>query len=187
MFAVDIEGRGRSAIRNGIVSIGICVRVGGLIMKQRINVMPYPGQNMEERCWEEFWLKNPGLHSELCQNAVPPAEAMRLFRAAMDEWKNVYIVCDAPTYDFHFLNYYLDREGLPLLQFDSAGEFRVTHDSDSYARGFMKMPFSKPWVSNKDLARDLKLPPLTVSLKPHAPEDDAHGILHAHVSLVEHK
>jgi hypothetical protein len=192
VIAIDIEGRGRSAIRNGIVSIGMYAALSdGTFVKTRINVAPYPDQVMEPRCQEEFWDKNPGLLAELSKNQRSASDAMRHFRNLLDIYDELsttaalYIVCDTPAYDFHFINYYLDREGLPLLQFDVKGEFRATHDADSYARGVMRMPFKDQWVYNDALARALKLPELTADLVAHAPEDDAHKILHAHVALVE--
>ena len=42
---------------------------------------------------------------------------MGALRLILDNVDDAYIVCDTPAYDFHFINYYLDREGLPLDRF----------------------------------------------------------------------
>ena len=112
VIAIDIEGRGPSAIRNGIVSIGIALHN----QKIRINVKPYPDQVMDEKCYSEFWKPLGTLHEELQKDAIEPSLAMGALRLILDNAEDAYIVCDTPAYDFYFINYYLDREGLPLLR-----------------------------------------------------------------------
>lgn len=186
IIAIDIEGRGPSAIRNGIVSIGVAVAKfdGTLIEKRRFDINPYPHQSMYPKCQVEFWDKQGDLLKELQQNAQPPHIVMPLFRRFIDQWKDVYLICDTPAYDFHFINYYLDMEGLSLLQFDRDNNFRATHDADSYARGLCRYPLERQWISNSDACAQMNVTIPTVTLRAHLPEDDAHGILLTHIALI---
>lgn len=187
IIAVDIEGRGPSAVRNGIVSIGLCVYIPSKRNweKHHINILPYPGQTMDEKCKAEFWDKQGDLLTVLQHQATTPNVAMNMFRDYIDQWPNVYLICDAPAYDFYFINYYLDREGLKLLQFDRDGDFRATHDGDSYARGLCRYGLDRQWISNADALLQMKVDtPITKYLRSHMPEDDAQAILETHIKLI---
>lgn len=199
MFVIDIEGRGPNAYLNGIVSIGVCVGdITGVIEKRRFDLLPYDNQSMDIKCKADFWDKNPGLLEKLERNSLRPEKGIREFRHYLDEWdqkvKNsdeLYIVCDTPGYDFHFINSYLDREGLqPLcMRYNPQRndyDFRALHDADSYARGYCKQLPQDPWVSNSDLIKTYNLAPLPDTLKPHMPEDDAESIFRVHCGLVNH-
>lgn len=188
IIAIDIEGRGPSAIRNGIVSIGVAVASfdGKWVTKRRFDMLPYPRQQMDPKCQLEFWDKQGDLLRELQSHAQTPQLVMPEFRRFIDQWPNVYLICDAPAYDFHFVNHYLDNEGLPLLQFDRDGNFRATHDADSYARGRCHYSFDRQWILNDEACKQMNVvrPTLPTDLRAHMPEDDAHNILLTHLALV---
>jgi hypothetical protein len=186
IIAIDIEGRGPSAIRNGIVSIGVAVATkdGKLVEKRRFDILPYPRQTMDSKCFNEFWSKQGDLLHLLESHATSPSVAMASFRGFIDQWSEVYLICDTPAYDFSFINYYLDNESLPLLQFDRDGNFRATHDGDSYARGRCHYSFERQWISNDDACKQMGVVRPTTPLRAHLPEDDAHGILLTHLALV---
>lgn len=207
MLVIDIEGRGRSASRNGIISIGVCVGVSGaspypcVVEKRRFDLQPFTEQDMDPKCKREFWDKQPPHLLELLQqNAVPPMAGINAFRSYLDEWHakaTLYIVSDNPAYDFAFIDAYLDRAGLPTLayHFNAARDlvFSALHDADSYARGFRLQEPHDPWVSNKELIQtlnlvtrdptDLEMPTLVA----HLPEDDAEEIYRFHYALIHHK
>lgn len=205
MFVIDIEGRGRSVTRNGIISIGVCVGTGGgspyprVIEKKRFDLQPFPEQSMDPKCKAEFWDKQPPHLLELLQrNATPPMTGITEFRAYLDEWHAkdpmLYIVSDNPAYDFAFIDAYLDRTGLPTLayHFDAARNlvFSALHDADSYARGFRLQEPHDPWVSNKGLIETLELVTRDPNdcemptLIAHLPEDDAEEIYRFHYALI---
>ena len=191
MFAIDIEGRGPSAVYNGIVSIGVCVgdSSGTVLEKRRFDLQPYHIQFMDPKCKAEFWDKHPSLLETLERDAVLPDIGIRNFRQYLDEceqkYGELYILCDNPGYDFHFVNYYLDREGLlPLCMRKTleSFEFRALHDADSYARGYCKQLPNAPWVSNIELVKRFNLQ--SISETTHMPEDDAEQIFRVHSGLV---
>lgn len=199
MFVIDIEGRGKSASRNGIVSIGVCVgHASGfefpkVIEKRRFDLLPIPGQVMDPKCKAEFWDKQPNnLLERLQEKAVDPYQGILAFRAYLDKWDastdNLYILSDNPAYDFGFINYYLDYFKLTPLTHNWKLEFRALHDADSYARGFCHQKTDKPWVSNKDVTSRYSLGVYsdeeTPSLEAHLPEDDAEGIYRFHYALI---
>lgn len=65
VLAFDVETSGPDFIRNGIVSIGSCVI--GLDSKEidsfQKNMLLQDGRDYDERCLNDFWLKNPEAHS----------------------------------------------------------------------------------------------------------------------------
>jgi hypothetical protein len=66
--------------------------------------------------------------------------------------------------------------GLPNLNYhrqpNGTLTYRNTHDSDSYARGYLKMSYNKPWISNKKIIQSLGLD-LDPDSHDHMPENDA--------------
>jgi hypothetical protein len=197
MFVIDIEGRGPSVSRNGIVSIGVCVgeRTGymdpRIIEKRRFDILPLPSQVMDPKCKAEFWDKQTnGLLEVLQQHALQPEVAIREFRKYLDHWiqrdPNLYVVCDNPAYDFAFIDYYLDMFGLPTLAYDQNKNFRALHDADSYARGFLEKAPQEQWISNKAVIEEhnLRTGAPETTLVAHLPEDDAESIYRFHYALV---
>jgi len=74
IVAIDIEGRGPSPLRNGIVSIGLCALYmdGTLLDKMRWDLRPYPDQQMDPKCMMDFWSKQGNLLEKLQTHAVEP-------------------------------------------------------------------------------------------------------------------
>lgn len=190
IIALDIEARGPSAVRHGIVSIGYCIAKAdgdnAILRKGRFDIAPYSWQQNDPECMVTFWNKQGDLMETLQRHAQTPSVAMPQFRRLLDEYAAAYIVCDAPGFDFYMINAYLDREGLPLLQFDRDGKFRALHDADSYARGRLRYGFERSWVSNNEACSALGVTPpaLPNSHRAHMPEDDAQAILLTHVAIV---
>lgn len=188
MFVVDIEGRGPSALHNGIVSIGVVVAQDGKILdKRRFDLLPLDGQSMDPKCKADFWDKNPDLLTILQKDAVKPSMGMLSFRQFLNEWEdkipNLYLLSDCPGYDFHFISTYLEIFHLKPLTHTGDGHFRPLHDADSYARGRRHDGLTTQWVSNSELG--LKVD--TSDLVSHMPEDDAESIYRYHQALIDSK
>lgn len=187
IFAFDIETRGKSPSRHGIVSCGVCIGTtdGKILLKTRYNVTKEPGQSFEPRCKDEFWSKHKGLLEELSDNQLTHQDFARQFRKVLDSFDaqyDVYLLSDNPTFDAGFINHYLDQAGLDSMQYKADGKtYRSVHDSDSYARGVMGYGFDRPWVSDKDLG--VPLPDIPA----HYPENDAERIYRVHTGLVNLK
>jgi hypothetical protein len=187
IIALDIEGRGPSPKRHGIVSIGMCVSTpdGSTRQRQRFSMGFLPGQSFETRCMTEFWSVGPrmALLEELTKEAVDPREAMTTFRQVIDTYDEPYIIVDCPAYDITFINYYLDHFDLPLLQFDAKGSFRPIHDADSYTRGKLEMGLGQVWVDNDAASERIGLAP--VPKGNHMPDLDAEHILLHHLQMIK--
>lgn len=197
MFVIDIEGRGRSVSRNGIVSIGVCIGrkpISGcpapeIIEKKRFDLLPLATQEMDQKCKAEFWDKQPNnLLERLQENAVAANIGIKRFREYLDYWTyqdpNLYVLCDNPAYDFAFIDYYLDLFGYPTLAYKPDLNFRPLHDADSYARGILRY-VGEQWVNNKEIIESRNLDVGTVTtLTAHMPEDDAEGIYRFHYALL---
>lgn len=184
IFAFDIEARGKSPSKHGIVSCGIIVGnlKGNVIYKMRLNISELPGQTFESRCMEEFWNKQPELLTELSKDQITPEQFAKKFREILDLCDcnyNVYLLCDNPAFDAKFIDYYLDLAGCDSMQYKADGKtYQSVHDSDSYARGYMKYKFDKPWMSDRDLGVEIP------DLPTHYPENDAERIYNVHLNLV---
>ena len=188
IIALDIEARGQGAIRHGILSIGVCV---GAVEKEyvfektRFDILPLPNQRLEDRCKETFWDKHPAILKALTKNALPANIQMVGFREIIDRYdrmfpSKVYIVCDNPGFDFGMINTYLDQFDIPTLNYTYDGQYRNTHDADSYARGLMHYDATKQWMSNADLAKYIDATDIDLDAHDHMPENDAQVIYKLH-------
>jgi hypothetical protein len=194
IFALDIEARGQGVMSHGIVSIGVCIGhpyQNRVLYKNRFDMLPLKNQTMEPRCMNEFWINNMDKLNKMQVHAKPARDQMRRFRALLDKWHkthDLYIIADNPGFDFGFVNTYLDFIGEPTLNYkkrpDGSVQYQSTHDSDSYARGFFGMQYDKPWVSNKNVIRALKLE-LDADDHDHMPENDAELLYKVHMHLVK--
>ena len=119
---------------------------------------------------------------------------MFAFRDLLDEWDkkcNVYLLCDNPGFDFGFINTYLDMFAIPVLNYkrttttESGLEYRNTHDSDSYARGFLGQGFDEVWLSNEFLVKHIKAD-INTDDHDHMPENDAKVIYLIHLNLIKY-
>ncbi len=182
LIAIDIEGRGPSPKRHGIVSIGICISDTINQHKHRFSMSMLPGQAFEEKCLCEFWEPRREVLKALTEEAVDPMEQMQAFRKVIDMYTDPYIVVDCPAYDITYINYYLDYFDLPLIQFDKEGRFRPIHDADSYTRGKFGMGLKEVWVDN-DKASD-GLSAARIPKGNHMPDADAEHILLHHLQMM---
>lgn len=192
VFAIDIEARGPGPYRHGIISIGVCVGAADgpepqVLAKRRFDMLPYPHQQMDQRTMDEFWSNHMDILKTLTENAQHPEAQTIAFRNFLDDWSQggtePYILCDNPSFDFGMINYYLDIAGLPTLNYDVSGKKYVsTHDADSYARGLMRYPLSRPWMSNENLIHFLDKTPKEIDPEAHnhMPENDAEFIYRLH-------
>jgi hypothetical protein len=187
----DIEARGKSASRHGILAVGLVHRnaKGEEVLRKVWNVAPLPGQRYEDRCLEDFWSKFPDTQRKLEQNPMDPHQFAEEFRTLLNTFdeSNVFLLCDNPSFDAAFINYYLDYFGLDSMSHDSAGRYaRVVHDADSYTRGFLRSaPGTNNWVSNAQVAKELGFEILP-SVH-HMPDEDAAAILDFHLKLQSKK
>lgn len=189
VLAFDIEARGKSAIRNGILAVGVVLfDYGGVgeVMRKVWNVGPLPGQTYDETCLRDFWSKFPDTQHKLEQNPIDPQEFAHEFRTLLNTFdeSNVFLLCDNPSFDAWFINYYLDFFGLDSMSHDSAGRFaRVVHDADSFTRGFLRSPPTENnWVSNENVAEELRIDIVKSEL--HMPDEDAYAMLDFHLKLI---
>lgn len=202
-IAIDVECRGDDAMRNGIVSIGVCVgRIDRteVLEKVRFDLQPMYyteylqfeqvyQQKFEDRCLREFWSKNQDKLAVMKKNAIDPLLAIRKFRALLDKWddkKNweAVIISDNVAYDCRMVNHYLSVDGLQSLSYDSNGNYRPIFDTDSYARGVEKMGYKDLWVMDGDLVKKYQLD-VDTDKHDHFPENDAEVIYRVHVGLVQ--
>ncbi len=189
VISFDVESRGKSPSQHGILAVGICCGTtdGSVIMKKTWNVKPLnTRQFYEPRCLEEFWSKHTDLKKILETNAVEASVFAHEFRNMLNEWEKthtIYLLCDNPTFDAGFINWYLDFFGLDSMQYSSDGQtFRSVHDGDSYARGYLQYPIKTPWISNESVFTHVNKKLVPIGTK-HLPADDAGEIYRTHIAL----
>lgn len=202
-IVIDIECRGDDMIRNGIVSIGVCVGSSTsveVIEKRRFDLLPLDyiektgnairvyHQDFEDRCMDEFWSKRLDQLKTMQENAVDPLEAIRAFRAFIDKYDDGIsyraVICgDATGFDFAMINYYLARAQLSPLWRSATSQYRPTNDTDSYSRGVLNLDYSEPWVYDSDLISKFSLA-ADQENHDHMPENDAEYIYRFHTELI---
>jgi len=198
IFAIDIETRGQGPVSHGLISIGVCVgstTAEKVIDKRRFDFLPLTDQQMEKRCWDEFWSVNQPQLKKLKQNAQDPIKQIKAFRTFLDEidqrFDSVYILSDNPGFDFGVINYYLDLAKLSVLNYkqtkDGKLEYRNNHDADSYARGKLSYGFDQQWISNEDVVKVVGANHLNTKDHDHMPENDAEFIYKLHYNVVVNK
>lgn len=186
IFAFDIETNGALLGRNEILSAGYVFgdKHGNISEKGRVDFKSTT--DFEKRCYDEFWSKYLDLYNELQKNALPQAEATRMFADVVDshEKKNpLRVITDFAAFDPCWISWnfskYLDR--LPLYYTHDL-KFRPIFDIDSYTRGVLKMDYENQWTDDNVIIKkyDLKLTPL----EPHYPENDAQKIYELHIQLI---
>jgi hypothetical protein len=74
------------------------------------------------------------------------------------------------------------------MQFGRNGkDYRLIHDSDSYARGVLGSPFESQWLNDADVRKQLSLPETPFEGIKHMPDDDAENIYKMHSLVVQAK
>jgi hypothetical protein len=189
IISLDCEGCGPSHRLHGLKSLGYYIGTpdGVFLERGRFDFAPLEGQFPDPNTLKDFYhTKNPGLWEELSANAKPAHAQMHAFNSLLTRYElthDLYILCDAPSYDFSLINYYLDYFNLPLLHFTRAGVFRSVHDADSYARGVEHKKANEPEIENAAIRTKYGIQ-LPSGLKAHLPEDDAEQIYRTHIGLV---
>lgn len=143
----------------------------------------------------EFWHKSDemrALLARLTANPVPALEGIAAFRALLDRFEDPVILSDNASFDYGFINYYLDLAGLPSLRCDATRtKYRPLYDTDSYARGATHMGYDKRWVNDAEVATQLnnwvgwaddEFP--NKELHNHIPENDAEYIWRHHMAVL---
>jgi hypothetical protein len=176
-LSVDIETSGPSVIQNGILAIGICLAdiVGNTLFKKRIDVQLDSIHSFDPVCVENFWLK-PGPQKVLKviqANPIPAEDAIKSFIDFVDECDSKYrleIISDNPTFDFYFLNFYLDKylQRKPL-NYKFGHIYRTLTDSTSFLRGCFGPKYRNMIVKFPGIKHD------------HFPENDAEYILMCYI------
>lgn len=185
----DVEARGKSKERNGLIAVGAVVaNSDGQVMARLLwKIQPLQGQQMDEKCYSEFWSKNAETLQTLTSGDLwEPSNFAVNFRQFLDDWDKyfggLYLLCDNPAFDAAYIDYYLDKFQLSPMQYDVNGNYRLVHDSDEYARGYLKT--KDQWISSDKVMKDLDLKPFHVDGVPHMPDYDAEKILKFHLALL---
>lgn len=193
ILAIDIEGRGPSMIDNGIISIGWVLgssKALHVIKKGRIDLLPMKGQIFHQHTFENFWSKPINCTNlEIMQkNAVDPMIAMSRFRMIVDRYEEKYdlrIVADNTVYDIGYINYYLNKAGLPGLHFKADGKtFRPCYSTNDFSRGALKLDYNCEWVGDEGVMRKFHFR-VDQELKDHMPENDAEYVYRFHLTLIK--
>jgi hypothetical protein len=190
IIAFDIEARGKSASKHGIVAVGIVAGLsnGAISFEKEWRVSPMQGQSYEPRCLFEFWNKNPELKKRLEEDTVSPMSFATAFRSMIDTYEanfEIYLLSDNPTFDAGFINFYLDAYGLDSMQYGQNGTaYRMIHDSDEYARGVLRMKPTSQWVDNTALCNTLCIVRPEFQGERHSPVNDARDIYKTHVAVI---
>ena len=193
IFAFDVEARGKSPSLHGILAVGAVAGLidGTIIAKRMWNVKPLRAtQHYEQRYLDEFWSKNENLKNALENNAVEAlifANEFRLWLNSLEERYTLYLASDNPTFDAGFINYYLDYFMYDSIQYGSDGKsYRLVHDTDSYARGVIHAPFTKQWIMDEEVIKELDITTKTYPTGPaHYPDNDAEKIYWMHCAVVK--
>lgn len=210
LLALDIESRGANIIHHGIMAIGYCLGHADtfeIIERGRICFRPMRVndcvQTYEPRCIDEFWRKFHEIAKTLEAEALHASDAVCKFYALLQKFSREYdvsIITDFPSFDAGSIDFYLATFWFPALHFKPLSdaelhkfknrantlrvdmEYRPVYDTDCYARGAMGYDYSKPWVSNKDVAEKFGFEITTKNT--HYPDDDACHVYEVHVKTV---
>ena len=116
LIALDIETSGPSVLKNGILSIGYCVGdyQGKILQRKRIDVSLDEGMTFDETTVKNFWQKGskPKVLKDIQRSTISAKAGAKQFAAMLDAYDSKYkvdVLTDNPTFDIHFINYYLDK------------------------------------------------------------------------------
>lgn len=140
--SIDIEGTGDN-LKYPISNIGFCVgdSDGKIHQTERIDIKVDKSE-IEQRCWDEFWSKYPGLWEKLQKNAIETrAAALKCYRFLYSielkyQGQKVQFITDCPDYDIARIDNMLFKElGCNPLRFDSENKRRWAVDPSERAEG----------------------------------------------------
>lgn len=194
IFCFDVETRGFSPLRHGLMAVGLVIGTteGDVLLKKEWKILPlYKEQTYEKRCLDEFWNNNIELKNYLETDAIEPHIFAKEFRELLNMWEtsgSVYLLSDNPNFDAKFIDHYLDVYSLLPIQYHHDGRtYRPVHDSESYCRGLVKsVDFKNQWCDDRQGCESLGLNlPIFVGSK-HLPADDAEHIFKIHCMFLNH-
>ena len=114
ILVIDIETSGPSVTKNGILAIGYCLGdLNGRVYDKRRIDLQLMDKVFDEQCKKDFWeTTGPDEVLKTIQQApLSPKEAMSKFILLLDDYDTQYhltIMSDNPSFDFYFINYYMD-------------------------------------------------------------------------------
>ena len=117
IFTFDIETTGCDVNLHSMIAAGYCAGTldDQIVAKGRICFQMRPGTVMEDRCYNEYWSKDPRQLQQLTEftkEGQPPDIAIAKFIDVLDKLEtswNVHCISDNPGFDAMFLNYYLSK------------------------------------------------------------------------------
>lgn len=154
VLAIDIETSGSSLIQNGLVSIGCSLQDqhSNELRAFQVNLTLPENHIYEERCLQEFWLKNPRAHEFVQKDALSPDTAIKMFSEFLEnaekDYPDLIIVSDNPSFDIAWLNFYLSQytDKLPL-NYSQKGDYRPIWDLISMRKSLISVK-SGDFISN---------------------------------------
>lgn len=194
LIAVDIETSGCQFSKHGILAIGFCIGDLNNIHnnnKYRINFALDENIVFEKRCMDEFWSKNMNKLEELKKDQYSPKQGIQKFIDYIDNFEKTFeliFISDNPTFDFGFINYYLDKylDRRPLSFNSIDNSYRPLFDTDCYTRGVLNLDYSNIWTSDADIINKLNIKLPNNIIHDHLPENDAEYILELHKAVINH-
>jgi hypothetical protein len=150
-LTIDIETSGPSVLQNGILAIGYCLGNihGEVLVKKRIDVKLEDHHTFDKLCLTGFWNK-PGpkkVLKTIQTDPISPLCAIREFANDVDMLDAKYkvsIVCDNPSFDLYFINYYLESYmNRKPLNYKFGNQYRGIVDSNSYLKGYLGKSYYK--------------------------------------------
>jgi hypothetical protein len=146
VLALDVETSGSSLIHHGLVSIGATLQDHNSteIDAFQVNLQLPEDRSFEQRCLEEFWLKNPLAYEFVQKNALPPKAAMDAFcqflQKVEESYPDLMVVSDNPSFDIAWLNFYLDLYTTRFpLNYSIQNEYRFIWDVHSMLKSLIVM------------------------------------------------
>lgn len=142
-LSIDIETSGPCFINNGIIAIGYCIgdENGFTLVKNRIHMKLHTDHSFDDDCERNFWNKNENLLTEFKKNEQSPKKGISKFIKVVDDldlkYDNLIILCDNPSFDVGFLNFYISSylKRRPLNFKFGNDVYRPVIDTNSFIKG----------------------------------------------------
>ncbi len=188
ILACDVETSGSCFRENAILAIGCSLQnMQGEEVKKFFRTLKIPKERgFEEDCLKNFWSKHTMLLKFFEKEADETAEVMHEFVEFMekvDQFDSVIIICDNPSFDIAWIDYYLSyyTARKPMRYCSRTNAYRMVWDTTS---------LHKIWFCLKNKMVDFYNPPkghvANLGLKcihAHHPLEDARELItrHRHV------
>lgn len=115
ILVIDIETSGPSVLKNGILAVGYCLgdMYGNVLEKKRVNFELDDRKEFDSVCMNEFWNRSGPKKAldVIRKNTINEKRATEIVVSRIDEFDSKYdllLVSDNPSFDFYFLNYYVE-------------------------------------------------------------------------------